>query len=300
MKDKEFLNNDEFENLQGEYVDSIEELLIQDVDKNKYLIEEFYKHICNKYIDTMSKEMLLEFDNEILHIFIEDKYINLKENGVINTHNFMNYLDKDFDIYAYNSYQELCERVIKNEIFYDIKDLGLYDENNNYNFYISQENLQKLGYEFTKEEKEIMNEIEIEKGKITDEKIKETLINEGYSFTKNPREAIYILRDGTMIDGVFEYGIRGEDHRLIECAMKGTNRYDNNFWSKVCTELGVVQLVPETQKILIMEGQNMTIEQWKIIDELKDYSLEEAFPNLEKNATEKEQNIEDDFEDFEL
>ena len=82
--------------------------------------------------------------------------------------------------------------------------------------------------------------------------------------------------------------------------MNDTNRYDNNFWSKVCTELGVVQLVPETQNILIMEGQKMTSEQQKIINELKDYSLKEAFPNLEKNTTEKEQNIEDDFEDFEL
>ena len=38
--------------------------------------EEFFKSICKKYIDTMSKEMLLEADNKkILHIFIEDEYI---------------------------------------------------------------------------------------------------------------------------------------------------------------------------------------------------------------------------------
>lgn len=42
-----------------------------------------------KYIDTMSKEMLLEADNKkILHIFIEDEYIELKENGQINNVNY--------------------------------------------------------------------------------------------------------------------------------------------------------------------------------------------------------------------
>lgn len=289
LGDREFITDEEFEMLEAEYVEKIEELLEQKTDKNNELNEEFYKNICNKYINTMSKEMLLEIDNRIVHIFIEDEYINLKDNGVINTHNFRNYLDDNFEIYAYNSYQELCERLIKDEIFYDIKDLGLYDENNQWNFYINQEELEKLGYDFEEKEE-----------KITDETIKEILENEGYNFTENPREAIYILRDGTLVDGVFEYGSRGEDHRLIECCMNGIDRYDNQFWSKVHTELGVVQLVPETQTILIMKGQNMTIEQWNIIEELKEYSLTEGIPNLEKNTTEKEQKIEEDFEDFEI
>ena len=47
-------------------------------DKSK---GDFYKNICNRYIETMSKEMLLEIDNKILHIFIEDEYIELKEEG---------------------------------------------------------------------------------------------------------------------------------------------------------------------------------------------------------------------------
>ena len=48
---------------------------------------EFFKNICKKYINTMSKEMILETDNKkILHIFIEDEYIELKENGKINIH----------------------------------------------------------------------------------------------------------------------------------------------------------------------------------------------------------------------
>ena len=43
--------------------------------------EKFYKSVCEKYVETMSKEMLLEIDNKILHIFIEDEYIDLKEDG---------------------------------------------------------------------------------------------------------------------------------------------------------------------------------------------------------------------------
>lgn len=32
--------------------------------------EEFFKNICQKYIDTMSKEMLLEADNKRYYIFL--------------------------------------------------------------------------------------------------------------------------------------------------------------------------------------------------------------------------------------
>ena len=83
--------------------------------------EEFLKSICKKYIDTMSKEMLLEADNKkILHIFIEDEYIELKEKGSINIQNYKNYLDGDFNVYEYDSYQELYKATIEDEILNDI------------------------------------------------------------------------------------------------------------------------------------------------------------------------------------
>lgn len=160
LGDREFITDEEFEMLEAEYVEKIEELLEQKADKNNELNEEFYKNICNKYINTMSKEMLLEIDNRIVHIFIEDEYINLKDNDVINAHNFRNYLDGNFEIYAYNSYQELCERLIKDEIFYDIKDLGLFDENNKWNFYITQEELEKLRYEMNEKEQNVEDDFE--------------------------------------------------------------------------------------------------------------------------------------------
>ena len=92
----------------------------------------------------MSKEMLLETENnKILHIFIEDEYIELKENGSINIQNYKDYLDGDFNVYEYDSYQELYKATIEDEILYDIEDLGLFDDNNKWNFYITFEELKK-------------------------------------------------------------------------------------------------------------------------------------------------------------
>ena len=125
-----------------------EKFHIQDIIKILDEDEQFCKNVCQKYIDTMSKEMLLEIDNKILHIFIEDKYINLKEEGKINNQNYKEYLDEDFDVYEYDSYQELYNSVIKAEIAYDLNDLALFDENGNWDFYITFEELKKVGYGF--------------------------------------------------------------------------------------------------------------------------------------------------------
>lgn len=133
------------------YVDLIskkEKFHIQDIIKILDEDEQFCKNVCQKYIDTMSKEMLLEIDNKILHIFIEDEYINLKEEGKINNQNYKEYLDEDFDVYEYDSYQELYNSVIKAEIAYDLNDLALFDENCNWDFYITFEELKKVGYGF--------------------------------------------------------------------------------------------------------------------------------------------------------
>ncbi len=133
------------------YVDLIskkEKFHIQDIIKILDEDEQFCKNVCQKYIDTMSKEMLLEIDNKILHIFIEDKYINLKEEGKINNQNYKEYLDEDFDVYEYDSYQELYNSVIKAEIAYDLNDLALFDENGNWDLYITFEELKKVGYGF--------------------------------------------------------------------------------------------------------------------------------------------------------
>lgn len=92
-----------------------------------------------------------------------------------------------------------------------------------------------------------------------------TLEEYGYELTTNPNEAIYIFPNGEMIDGGFDCGSRGEDHRMIECLME-SDRYDNNFWDDVHSQLQVVRLVPETMFALISVDQELTNEQLSIIN----------------------------------
>lgn len=129
-----------------ELINKKEKFKIQDIIKILDEDEQFCKSVCKKYIDTMSKEMLLEINNKIIHIFIEDDYIELKEEGKINIQNYKEYLDGDFNIYEYNSYQELYNSLVKDEIAYDLNDLALFDEKGNWDFYITFEELKKVGY----------------------------------------------------------------------------------------------------------------------------------------------------------
>lgn len=103
------------------------------------------------------------------------------------------------------------------------------------------------------------------------------IINEleenGYTFTNNGNEAIYIFPNGLMIDGMFDYGNRSEDHRMIECLME-SDRYDDNFWDDVHDQLKVVRLVPETKFALISKGQELTKEQLTLIEKWG-YDIEE-------------------------
>jgi hypothetical protein len=101
---------------------------------------------------------------------------------------------------------------------------------------------------------------------MTNEQLVNEIIEEGYNMTDNIHEAIYLLSDGQMISGDFDCGMRGTDHRMIECIIDG-DRYDNDFWNKV-HELGLVRLVPETEFALIIEGQELTAIQEKIINEI--------------------------------
>lgn len=129
--------------------------------------EQFYKDICRKYVKTMSKEMLLEVDGKILHIFIEDEYIPLKENGKITIENYKDYLDSSFETYEYNFYQDLYNSTIKDEIAYDLNDLELFNNDGKWNFYITFEELKKMGYGFMVKDQYPL----IEKYAIPDEKV---------------------------------------------------------------------------------------------------------------------------------
>lgn len=82
--------------------------------------------------------------------------------------------------------------------------------------------------------------------------------------TESVDTALYILADGRMIDGEYDCGMRGQDHRVIECALD-YNRYDEDFWSRLHKEYRVVRLVPETGFALLKGRQKLTPEQQAIL-----------------------------------
>ena len=155
-----------------EYVDLVvtkEKFEIQDIIKILDEDEKFYKSVCEKYVNTMSKEMLIEVDNKILHIYIEDEYIKLKNEGKININNYKDYLDGNFEIEEYYYYQELYSSVIKDNIAYDLNDLELFDNEGNWNFYISFEELKKVGYGYmVKDQFPLIEEYAVPEDKIFD------------------------------------------------------------------------------------------------------------------------------------
>lgn len=106
---------------------------------------------------------------------------------------------------------------------------------------------------------------------MTEEEIEEKIENAGYSMTDDPLNAIYVLPDGSMINGDFDCGMRGTDHRMIECIFDGRiNRYDPHFWDKVFEVTGAVMLIPESQEVLIPEEMkdSVTRLQWEVINEI--------------------------------
>lgn len=105
---------------------------------------------------------------------------------------------------------------------------------------------------------------------MTDSLIIRELEFNGYSLTDNPYEAIYVMRNGNLISGDFDMGIRGTDHRMVECLVN-TNRYKDDLWDVVHNNLGLVRLVPETKIALINEKQELTQVQKSFIN---DYDFE--------------------------
>ena len=86
------------------------------------------------------------------------------------------------------------------------------------------------------------------------------------NLTDDPKEAIYMFPNGLMIDGGFDCGSRGEDHRCIE-EITVNDRY-GNLWDEVHNELGLIRIVPESRTALISESQTLTAAQKNFI---KDY-----------------------------
>ncbi|HDM3609934.1 TPA: hypothetical protein PZR02_002702 [Staphylococcus aureus] len=95
------------------------------------------------------------------------------------------------------------------------------------------------------------------------------LEEEGVELTDDINQAIYILSDGRLISGMFDCGIRGVDHRIIELLFEDVDRDSENFWDEVVNRANLVMYVPETKTILLKENQNITNKQLEMINNLK-------------------------------
>jgi hypothetical protein len=100
------------------------------------------------------------------------------------------------------------------------------------------------------------------------QEFKSLIVENGYKITDNIHEGIYILEDGSLIDGEFDpYAGRCEDHRMME-SFTDKERYDDDFWDHITREFNVVMVVPETEFILLKPWQNVTPEQQRVMDAL--------------------------------
>lgn len=104
--------------------------------------------------------------------------------------------------------------------------------------------------------------------------INEIFEENGYKFTSNPLEAIYIFPNGAMVDGEYDYGTRSLDHRMIECLFDDIDRYHNDFWDRVHNDFRVVRLIPESRVAMIRTGQPLSEIQNKIINAFE-FEIEE-------------------------
>lgn len=134
---------------------------------------------------------------------------------------------------------------------------------------------------------------------MTDKQISEILEEEGYSFTDNLEESVFILKNGNLVDGGFFGGnTRTIEHREIaECVVLDKDRYDKDFWSVLHQRTSMIMVVPETRELLIMEKQKLSNEQKAIINSNPDYTVKEYCKN--KDETKKTKSI-SKYDDFDI
>ena len=86
--------------------------------------------------------------------------------------------------------------------------------------------------------------------------------------TEDINQAIFIMKDGTLIDGEFDCGIRGDDHNEL------LDYFDDMDWEELHQQLNIVRLVPETKYALIGKGQELNQAQRDLLNN-SDYQVAE-------------------------
>jgi len=69
--------------------------------------------------------------------------------------------------------------------------------------------------------------------------------------TENIDQVIFIMKDGSLIGGEFDCGIRGNDHNELLSYFEGLD------WKELHKQLNIVRLVPETKVALIDKDQEL-------------------------------------------
>ena len=86
--------------------------------------------------------------------------------------------------------------------------------------------------------------------------------------TEDIDQAIFIMKDGTLIDGEFDCGIRGDDHNEL------LDYFDGMTWEELHQQLKIVRLVPETKFALIGKDQELNQDQQDLLNN-SDYQVAE-------------------------
>lgn len=88
------------------------------------------------------------------------------------------------------------------------------------------------------------------------------------TFTNNIDEAIFVLNDGTLVNGEFCGGVRNLDHNSIK------SRFEpETSWKQLHDTYNFVRLVPET-RIALISGEQVITENIKNILNLSNYEIE--------------------------
>ncbi|MDK0636908.1 hypothetical protein P5F19_14120 [Clostridium perfringens] len=89
----------------------------------------------------------------------------------------------------------------------------------------------------------------------------------GFGRVESLYESYYILPDGTFLGCNYDFGMRGDDHRMIFIATD----LERNDWEGLHKAYRLIRFVPESNMALIKGRQRLTEEQKMVIDE---YGLE--------------------------
>lgn len=95
---------------------------------------------------------------------------------------------------------------------------------------------------------------------------KKRLLEGELKFTDDIYQAMYLLPDGSMIDGEFDGIYRGQDHRVIFVGVNYGDYYmsgntNETHWKRIHREYKIIRLVPESNIALIKDRQKLTSEQ---------------------------------------